>query len=204
MNRSGIGAGRLVAMGLGLAASALCAAAPAWAQGIGDTLSNLFKFGGTTAPKEAPREAGEAYCPSVGIIEGGAALRAYTGGKVGEPTALRHQIAIGQLARECVEQPDGSILVKVGVEARALLGPAGQPGRFDAPVTVVIKRGERVFTSRTQRVSVSVPAGDTQASFVTVQDGLVVPPKAGEYEIDVGLVAGTGEKPERPARRKRG
>jgi hypothetical protein len=70
----------------------------------------------------------------------------------------------------------------------------------------VIKRGERVFTSRTQRVSVSVPAGDTQASFVTVQDGLVVPPNAGEYEIDVGLIGGSGagEKPERPARRKRG
>ena len=196
MNRSGIGA---------ILAAAVCAtSAPAAAQSIGETLGNIFKFGGTTVPKEAPREAGDAYCPTVGIIEGGAALRAYSGGKVGEPAALRHQLSIGQLARECVEQPDGSILVKVGVEGRALLGPAGQPGRFDAPVTFVIKRGERVFTSRTQRVSVSVPAGDTQASFVTVQDGLVVPPGVGEYEIDVGLGAGAGEKPERPAKRRRG
>ncbi|HEX8666433.1 MAG TPA: hypothetical protein VF744_20635 [Beijerinckiaceae bacterium] len=199
MSHLGIGTSRLLA-----AAFCLASATPAAAQSIGDTLSNLFKFGGTTEPKEAPRGAGDAYCPTVGVIEGGAALRAYTGGKVGEPSALRHQIAIGQLARECVEQPDGSILIKVGVEGRALLGPAGQPGRFDAPVTFVVKRGERVFASRTQRVSVAVPAGDTQASFVTVQDGLVVPPGVGEYEIDVGLGAGAGEKPERPARRKRG
>jgi hypothetical protein len=202
MNGSMKGAQRLLAAAV--CAAGATVAAPAGAQGIGDTLSNLFKFGGTTVPKEAPREAGDVYCPSIGIIEGGAALRAYTGGKVGEPSALRHQIAIGQLARECVGQPDGSIAVRVGVEARALLGPAGQPGRFDAPVTFVVKRGGRIFASKTQRVTVAVPAGDTQASFVTVQDGLMVPPKTGEYEIDVGLVAGSGDKPERAARRKRG
>ncbi|HEX8168339.1 MAG TPA: hypothetical protein VF601_21445 [Beijerinckiaceae bacterium] len=201
MNRSGFGANRLLAWA---ACAAVAAAAPASAQSIGDTLSNLFKFGGTTEPKEAPRETGDVYCPTVGIIEGGAALRAYTGGKVGEPSALRHQIAIGQLARECAEQPDGSILVRVGVEGRALLGPAGQAGRFDAPVTFVLKRGDRILATRTQRISVAVPAGDTQGSFVTVQDGLVVPAGVGEYEIDVGLIARTGEKPERPARRKRG
>jgi hypothetical protein len=71
-------------------------------------------------------------------------------------------------------------------------------------VTFVIKRGDSILATRTQRVSIAVPAGDTQASFVTVQDGLVVPPKSGEYEIDVGLVAGAGAKPERAAKRKRG
>ena len=202
MNGSRIG-GLLAACLTGALAGATLAG-PAAAQGIGDTLSNLFKFGGTTVPKEAPREAGDVYCPSVGVIEGGAALRAYTGGKVGEPTALRHQISIGQLARECAEQPDGSIVIKVGVEGRALLGPAGQPGRFETPVTVVVKRGDRILSTRTQKVTVAVPPGDTQGGFVTVQDGLVVPPKTGEYEIDVGLVPGAAPpKPERAARRDR-
>jgi hypothetical protein len=202
MNGSAIGVkGFLVAAAC---AAGVAVSGSASAQGIGDTLSNLFKFGGTTVPKEAPRETGDVYCPTVGIVEGGAALRAYTGGKVGEPSALRHQISIGQLARECVEQPDGSIMIKVGVEGRALLGPAGAAGRFDAPVTFVVKRGDRILASRTQRISVAVPAGDTQASFVTIQDGLVVPPNTGEYEIDVGLTGGAGAKPERSARRKRG
>ncbi|MFL5074520.1 MAG: hypothetical protein ACJ8DS_04640 [Microvirga sp.] len=188
-----------------LCAAALALAGPAAAQGIGDTLSNLFKFGGTTVPKEAPRQTGDAYCPSVGLIEGSAAIRAYNNNRVGDPSALRHQISLNQFARECDEQPDGSILVKVGVEGRVLLGPAGAAGRFDAPVTFVIKRGDSILATRTQRVSIAVPAGDTQASFVTVQDGLVVPAKAGEYEIDVGLVAGAGgAKPERAAKRKRG
>lgn len=180
-------------------AAALAFVGPAAAQGFGETLSNLFKFGGTTVPPAAPRPTDDVFCPWVGVIEGGAAVRAYTGGKIGDPSSLRHQISVGQVARECVEQPDGSIMVKVGVEARALLGPAGSAGRYDVPVTVVVKRGDRVLASRTQRLSVSVPQGDTQGSAVVVQDGLLVPPKTGEYEIDVGLVAGTGG--ERPARR---
>jgi hypothetical protein len=187
-----------------LCAAGLALAGPAAAQGIGDTLSNLFKFGGTTVPKEAPRQTDDAYCPSVGLIEGSAAVRAYNNGRVGDPAALRHQISLNQFARECLEQPDGSIVVKVGVEGRVLLGPTGAAGRFDAPLTFLIKRGDQVLATRTQKVSIAVPAGDTQASFVTVQDGLVVPPKSGEYEIDVGLVAGSGAKPERAAKRKRG
>jgi hypothetical protein len=143
-----------------LCAAGLALAGPAAAQGIGDTLSNLFKFGGTTVPKEAPRQTGDAYCPSVGLIEGSAAIRAYNNNRVGDPAALRHQISLNQFARECDEQPDGSILVKVGVEGRVLLGPAGAAGRFDAPVTFVIKRGDSILATRTQRVSVAVPAGE--------------------------------------------
>jgi hypothetical protein len=184
-------------------AAAIVLAGPACAQDLGTTIGNLFKYGGTTVPPPAPRPADDAYCPTVGVIDGGAAIRAYGGGRVGEPSALRHQISVGQLARECVEQPDGSILVKVGMEARALLGPAGSSGRFDVPVTFVIKRGERVLSSKSQRVSLAVPPGDTQGRVVVVQDGLVVPPKTGEYEIDVGLVAGSAPKPERSTRRDR-
>jgi hypothetical protein len=177
---------------------------PAAAQDLGTTLSNLFKYGGTTVPPPVPRPADDAYCPWVSVIEGGAAIRAYSGGRTGDASALRHQISLGHLARECVSQEDGSILVKVGVEARALLGPTGSPGRFDVPVTVMLKRGDRILSSKTQRVSLSVPPGDTQGRVVVVQDGLVVPPKTGEYEIDVGLVAGAGGSERQARRGKRG
>ena len=124
------------------------------------------------------------------------------GGKTGEPSALRHQISIGQLARECATQPDGSIVVKVGLEGRALVGPAGTAGRFDTPVTFVIKKGSRVLASRTQRVSVAVPPGEARASFIAVEERLVVPPDIGQYEIDVGLgVSGAAPRPAQRSRR---
>ena len=184
-------------------------ALPALAQTSGEEDSgswfkNLLRYGGLTVPPPAPKPSDEVYCPSVGVVEGGAAMRAYSGGRTGDASALRHQLSIAQVARECTGQEDGSILVKVGVEGRALIGPAGSAGRFDTPVTFVIKRGDRILASKTQRVAVAVPAGETQASFVAIENNLVVPPGIGEYEIDVGLVPGTGRAaPERRARKGR-
>jgi hypothetical protein len=179
------------------------ACSPASGQGIGDTLRNLLLYGGTTVPPAAPGADDAAYCPTVGVIEGAAAVRVFSGGgKTGEPSALRHQISIGQLARECATQPDGSIVVKVGLEGRALVGPAGTAGRFDTPVTFVIKKGSRVLASRTQRVSVAVPPGEARASFIAVEERLVVPPDIGQYEIDVGLgVSGAAPRPAQRSRR---
>lgn len=194
-----------------LTVAGLLAAAPAAGQTSGQTsgqesgnwFTNILRYGGTTVPPAAPRPVDDVYCPSVGVIEGGAAMQAFTGGKTGDPSALRHQISLGQIARECQGRDDGSIVVKVGVEGRALIGPAGSSGgRFESPVTFVIKRGDRVLATRTQRVAVAVRAGEMQGSFVAIQDGLVVPPGINDFEIDVGLVSGGKGGPAKPAPRK--
>jgi hypothetical protein len=126
----------------------------------------------------------DAYCPRVGVPEGGGVIQASSGGASG----VRSQISLGQIARECLGQSDGSTLVKVGVQGRAILGPGGGAGRYDVPVRVVVKQGDRIIASRVQRAAVQIPPGDTQASFVIVEDRIVVPPSAAQdFEIEVGL-----------------
>src|SRR5918993_476350 len=163
-------------------------------------VGNLLVYGTTGVPERGPpTAAGAAYpadlplsdtlrhCPSVDVSDGGAALR-----------AVRGQISIGQLARECVPQADGSVLVKVGVETRVLLGPGGGSGRFSTPVRFTVKRAGTVFASRFQQAAIAVPAGETQGSTLVVQEGLLVPPEAkNDFEIEVGL-GGSG-----PARQRR-
>ncbi len=173
----------------------------ALAQGPGEVLKNLFLYGSPSAPPPSPTRPEDVDCPRVTIPEGGAALRAYSGGRTGAPEALRHQLSIVDVARECLGQPDGSILVKVGVEGRALIGPAGSAGQFDAPIRIVIKRGEKVLASRGQRAAVAIRPGELQGSFVAVEDRIVVPPDTGDFDIEVSL---GGQVPaERPARRAR-
>ena len=148
----------------GLAAAAyliVAWSAAASAQSVGTTLKNILLYGSPTPPPSASNP-DEVDCPRVTIADGGAALRAYSGGRTGAPEALRHQLSIADVARECRGQPDGSVLVKVGVEGRALIGPAGTGGRFEAPVRVVVKRGDKVLASRAQRAAVEVPAGQLQ------------------------------------------
>lgn len=165
----------------------------------GNFLTNMFKYGGTTVPPSQPQDLGEVYCPPVDVPEGGAALRSF-GGKGGDNASLRNQITLGRIARECNRLQDGSITVKVGVAGQVLLGPAGAPGRFEAPLQIAIKYGDKVVVSRSKRIAVAVAPGEAQGLFTVVEDGLIVPlAMTGEYDISVSL----GGTPARPAPRKR-
>lgn len=190
-------AGRGALVGLAVlvgTASVLAQGAPSEEEG--STLMNLLRYGSTTVPPAAPAPVDTAYCPSVDVAEGGAATS--TGGREG---SLRSQIALGQIARECAAQPDGSVVVKVGIVGRALLGPGGAPGHFESPLFIAIKRNGATVASRAKRVSVTIPSGEAQATFTVLEDGLVVPAAAArDYEIEVGL--GGGPKAARAPRRK--
>lgn len=167
----------------------------------GNILSNLFKYGGTTVPPSQPKDVEAPYCPTVDVPEGGAALQTFAG-RIGDPSAIRTQVTLGRLARECTRRQDGSLTVKVGIEGRVLLGPAGKPGRFDVPVTISIKSNEATVVSRSRKVSAVVPAGEAQGFFTLVEDEIPVPAaKSGDYEIFVGL--GGGGPAKSAARRRK-
>jgi len=169
--------------GLGLTALTGCGA-----PGESASVGNMLLYAGTTPPPVQKTVTEDVYCPPVNIFEGGAAIQAYSGGQVGDATALRSQVAIGQLARECVGQPDGSTIVKVGVEGRALVGAGGSAGRYNVPVHIVVKSRSNVLANRSRQISVAIPAGDSQASFAVIEDNIVVPAvSANDFEIEVGL-----------------
>ena len=196
---------RLQAMGLiiGLAAltggcmssggsSTPSAASPAAASG--SSFMNVFKYGGLTKPESMKEEEEDFECPSIQILEGTAALRAESG------SGVRHQFSVVQTARECRVEGN-QVVIKMGVEGRALLGPAGAPGTFTVPVRFVAKRGDQVVASKIQRQSVTIPKGDTQASFIAIEEGMTVPKDGAEIELFVGLdEKGGADKPQRKKR----
>ena len=186
--------------GAAIAACLTVASGPGLASSGGGFFRNLF-LGGASPPPATSEATPEVDCPTVTIMDGGAALRSYAGGRTGSPEALRNQLSIVNVARECIGRPDGSIVVKVGVEGQALIGPAGSAGQFDTPVRFVIKRGDKVLANRARRASIAVPQGQMSGSFVVVEDGLTVPPNTGEFDIEVGL--GAPLPTERPARKAR-
>ena len=166
---------------LGLSALAGCGAPGEGGFGVGDMLLTA----GTTLPPAQAAEVRDVYCPTVDVADGGATLQIRGAGEAG---SIRSQIALGDLARECVGQPDGSTLVKGGVEARALLGVGGSAGRYDVPVQIVVKDGSTVFANRSRRVAAAIPAGQTQTTVSVIEEGIVVPASyANSFEIEVGL-----------------
>lgn len=186
--------------GFGLAGLLVLATGGAQAAS-GDFFKNLMGGGGgggdgggsgggmpdPTAPRA--QDPDEAYCPVVDVVDGGAVLQSFAGA-AGDGARLRNQVTFGRLSRECTPRTDGSVTVKVGVQVRVLLGPAGAPGRFEAPLTIAVRYDEKTLDARTRRVGVVVPAGSAQGTEAVIEDGLSVPAdKAVGYEIVVGLTA---------------
>ena len=207
------GAGRLRILGLGGALALAALTGPAGAES-GDFFKNLLSGGGGGGERSGggmpnlaiPRaqDPGEAYCPVVDVVDGGAALQSFAGA-AGDGSRLRNQVTFGRISRECTHRADGSIAVRVGVQVRVLLGPAGAPGRFEAPLTIALKYDDKTFDSRTRRVGVVVPAGSAQGTEAVIEDGLSVPAdKAVGYEIVVGLTgAGPRAKTAKAPRKAR-
>jgi hypothetical protein len=121
----------------------------------------------------------------------------------------RYQASIGQTARECAAA-GGMMTMKVGVEGRILLGPAGGPGHLDVPLRLaVVREGAepKMIWSKFTRLGVTIPPGQTAVPFVLVEPGVTFPmPRAGELEAYVVYVGfdpdGLPTRPE-PRRKKK-
>lgn len=165
------------------------------------TIGNVLMFQSTKPPppNQLPKEEeDQVICPQVIVADGGAAIRAQSGEDSG---SLRHQISITNVARECTPTGNGGFRLKVGVEGRILLGPAGGPGSYGATLTTTVTRGTTVVARRAARVGGTIPAGQGGVDFSHVEDGIVVPPGQSDVEIIVGLGQGGAVTPARSRRR---
>jgi hypothetical protein len=168
------------------------------------TLGNIVMFQSATPPvadqlpKDPESQEEPLVCPEVIITDGGAALRAQSGEDSG---GLRYQISITDVARQCTATGTGGFRLKVGVQGRVLLGPAGRPGNFGATLTTSVTRGKSVVGRRSARVGGTIPAGQAGVDFTHVEDGIMVPAGTGDVEIFVGLGGGGPAAPARQRRR---
>lgn len=169
-----------LALSLALVVSG-CSSSGGGGSSAGSTVGNLLKYGSTTEPPI--RQQGDieaANCPQVIVMSGRANIQQGSG-----------QVSISEVARECLERPDGSIVVKVGVQGLVLQGAGGGAvGRSSVPVVFQIRQGDKVVATRTRAAGVSAAAGDSQGTFTAVEGGMVVAARSGSFDIEVGLGGG--------------
>lgn len=170
--------------------------------GLGDEVSPAEKsittrllYGATPLP-DAPKVAEREFtCPKAEILDGTAAYR------VGGDSArgVSFQAAINDIAREC-RFDQASVTIKLGVQGRLILGEAGQPGAFSVPLRVAVRKsGGEIALSRLNPVGVTVPQGESQASFVMIENSITLPITAedpGEYYTILVGIDPQGKKPQ--------
>jgi hypothetical protein len=141
-------------------------------------------------------------CPAVDIRTGGGTLA--IAAKPQEPTAndLRYQLTFLELARQCYLN-GGTVQMRVGVQGRAIVGPAGAPPQVNAPIRyTVVQEGvqPKTIVSKFRRVPVELGTGN--ALFTDIEEDLSFPmPPLVElqrYVVYVGFdQAGDREQPQK-------
>ncbi|MBN9050915.1 MAG: hypothetical protein J0H78_15785 [Rhizobiales bacterium] len=160
-----------------------------------------------------PAAPAEFDCPSVEIRAGASTLTINAAGKPTEGGALdlRYQGSIVRTAREC-QLVAGNVNLRVGIEGRIVLGPAGGPGNVEVPIRLaVVEEGANPKTIATKlyRTAVAIPPDQSNSNFYYVAEDLAFPmPRGGDidkYVIYLGFdpQAEPARPQRRPARRAR-
>jgi hypothetical protein len=158
---------------------------------FGDRMRAFFSHQPATAdPGHSAGVAAGADCPGIEIRPGAStySVGAGPGGGV-TPTTLRYQAVIANTARECAVQ-GGTMTIKVGVQGRIILGPAGGPGVLDIPMRIaLVKDGaeRKTVWTKLYRVAVSIPPGQTNVPFVHIEENMLFP-LPGTAELDAYVI----------------
>jgi hypothetical protein len=116
-------------------------------------------------------------CPVTDIRGGAATLRLAAQGREVTQENLRYQATIARLARECSVQGP-TMTVRVGVQGRVVLGPAGGPGQLDIPLRyAVVQEGPnpKTILTKLNRFPVVIADGQTNVPFLQVEEDLTFP-----------------------------
>jgi hypothetical protein len=177
-------------------------------------VKNLFSSGSSTGQEKvaATAPAGpdpNLDCPGVTVRSGAATLAVNAPGVDPSPTNLRFQASVSQTARECAVNA-GNMTMKIGIQGRVILGPAGSPGKIEVPMRLALVREgvePRTIWTKLYRVPVMVSPGETNVPFVQVEEGMSFPvPSRADLEAYVVYVgfdpsALAPERPTRPAKK---
>jgi hypothetical protein len=143
--------------------------------GLGST-NEIFTGSTAKGMQTAANAEPDVNCPTVEIRRGAATLTIAPPGDRSAMT-VKYQGSFVRAARECAVA-DGNMIVKVGIEGRIVVGPAGGPGRVDVPLRFAVVQetpsGMRAIATKFVIVPVDVQAtGNTL--FTHVEEAMAFP-----------------------------
>jgi hypothetical protein len=189
------------------------ATTPASSAAVGQRFA-LFGFGEgeKKPPPAAATETPDIDCPGVEIRQGASTFQQSGTDNGSTALSLRYQANFVRFARECALRA-GNVVMKVGVEGRVILGPAGAPGQLALPVRLaVVKEGlePKTIWTKFYMVPVMMPPGQPNVLFTHVEEDVSFPNPPGDeldtYVVYVGFDPDSAEaekkKPTKPPPKK--
>lgn len=161
------------------------------ASSLKDKIANFFSGASAKNPQpvaNATPQQQDIECPYIDIREGAATLTIPPPPPDGanEAMALKYQGTFVRAAREC-KLVNTQMVMKIGVEGRIIVGPAGGPGQVEVPLRIAVVDapavGTKTVVTKLIRIPVAVGPNVGNATFTHIEEGLTFPlPTQGSLE----------------------
>lgn len=153
--------------------------------------SSFFASASTAATGTTPAgTAPDFECPSVSVRDGASTFAISANPAEESAMNLRYQAGLGLTAREC-KLNGQTLTMRVGVQGRVILGPAGGPGDIELPLRLaVIHEGPepKTIVTKLNRVPVTIAPGDSNVAFTAIEEDLTFPMPRRAGQIDEYIV----------------
>jgi hypothetical protein len=132
-------------------------------------------------------------CPFIDIRQGASTLTIRPTGDNGDSNStnngamsVKYQGTFVRAARECAVAGTNMVM-KVGVEGRIIVGPAGGPGQVDVPLRIAVVEetpaGTKPIVTKFIRIPVTVASATDNPTFTHIEEGVTFPlPSAGNLD----------------------
>jgi hypothetical protein len=137
-----------------------------------------------TGVENAPGVPQDITCPFIDIRQGASTLTIGPTGNTDPNStntgamAVKYQGDFVRAAREC-SVVAGNMVMRIGVQGRIIVGPAGGPGEVDVPLRIAVvdetTSGSKPIVTKFIRIPVQVPSATDNPTFTHVEDGITFP-----------------------------
>jgi hypothetical protein len=173
-----------------------------------DRVANFFSSKSDKAPQPVANAQPDVECPFIDIRQGASTLVLPPPPPDGsnEAMTLKYQGSFVRAAREC-SVANGQMVMKVGIQGRVIVGPAGGPGHIDVPLRIAVvdapSSGTKVITTKFVQIPVDI-TNDSGAAFSHIEEGLTFPvptpsSELGNYVVYIGFDQFSAQSAPKPA-----
>ena len=145
-----------------------------------DKIAGFFSGATQKEPQPVTNAQPNVECPLLDIRQGASTLTFPPPPPDGsnEAMALKYQGMFVRAARDCAVV-NGQMVMRVGVQGRIIVGPAGGAGQIDVPLRIAVVSAPitapKTVITRLIRIPVMIGANDANVDFTHIEEGLSFP-----------------------------
>ena len=145
-----------------------------------DKIANFFSGATQKEPQPVTNAQPNVQCPFLDIRQGASTLTFPPPPPDGsnEAMSLKYQGMFVRAARDCAVV-NGQMVMRVGVQGRIIVGPAGGAGHIEVPLRIAVVSAPitapKTVITRLIRIPVTIGANDANVDFTHIEEGLSFP-----------------------------